>query len=82
MDHDMSKLETFLDKVMGDGIVVDGTVAQDNVQARNLFMLREDITVALVSRGYVYKYDVSLPLDVSLRPNVHLCLPLACNPID
>lgn len=62
-DHDMEKLEGYLEKVMEDGTVVDGTVAQDRAQARKLFLLREDITTALTSRGYVYKYDVSVPFD-------------------
>uniref|UniRef100_K3WIE6 FAD-binding PCMH-type domain-containing protein n=1 Tax=Globisporangium ultimum (strain ATCC 200006 / CBS 805.95 / DAOM BR144) TaxID=431595 RepID=K3WIE6_GLOUD len=60
--HDMEKLEGFLEEAMGSGTVVDGTVAQDTVQARKLFGIREDITLALSSRGYVYKYDLSLPI--------------------
>ncbi|CAI5737524.1 unnamed protein product [Hyaloperonospora brassicae] len=62
-DHDMEKLEAYLEDVMGSGVVVNGTVAQDEAQAQKLFMLREDITMALTSRGYVYKYDISLPMD-------------------
>lgn len=61
--HDMEKLESYLEDVMGAGVVVDGTVAQDAAQGRKLFMIREDITVALSSRGYVYKYDISLPME-------------------
>lgn len=62
-DHDNAKLEDYLENVMSDGIVLDGTVAQGEVQCRQLFALREDVSVALSSRGYVYKYDVSIPLD-------------------
>ncbi|POM80509.1 D-2-hydroxyglutarate dehydrogenase, mitochondrial precursor [Phytophthora palmivora] len=62
-DHDMEKLNEYLEDVMGSGVVVDGTVAQDEAQARKLFLIREDITVALAARGYVYKYDVSLPIE-------------------
>lgn len=61
-DHDREKLDGFLESTMDGGIVVDGTVAQDAAQARKLFMIREDITVALSMRGCVYKYDVSLPI--------------------
>ncbi|TMW56256.1 hypothetical protein Poli38472_008904 [Pythium oligandrum] len=61
-EHDMEKLEAYLESAMTKGMVVDGTVAQDAVQARKLFMIREDITLALSQRGYVYKYDVSLPI--------------------
>ncbi|ETN17123.1 hypothetical protein PPTG_05015 [Phytophthora nicotianae INRA-310] len=62
-NHDMEKLNEYLEGVMGSGVVVDGTVAQDEAQARKLFLIREDITVALAARGYVYKYDVSLPIE-------------------
>ncbi|KAI9986899.1 hypothetical protein PInf_025868 [Phytophthora infestans] len=62
-DHDMEKLEAYLEDVMGSGVVVDGTVAQDEAQAQKLFMLREDVSMSLSSRGYVYKYDISLPMD-------------------
>lgn len=62
-DHDMEKLEAYLEDVMGSGIVTDGTVAQDEAQVKKLFMLREDISMSLSSRGYVYKYDISLPID-------------------
>ncbi|KAF0727352.1 hypothetical protein Ae201684_014611 [Aphanomyces euteiches] len=62
-DHDMEKLETYLSDVMESGHVVDGTVAQDAAQAKKLFGIREDITLALSQRGYVYKYDVSIPID-------------------
>ncbi|RHY28095.1 hypothetical protein DYB32_006262 [Aphanomyces invadans] len=62
-DHDMEKLDAYLATMMEDGHVVDGTVAQDAKQARKLFSIREDITLALCSKGYVYKYDVSIPID-------------------
>lgn len=62
-DHDMEKLEAYLEDVMGSGVVVDGTVAQDAAQAQKLFMIREDVSMSLSSRGYVYKYDISLPMD-------------------
>ncbi|KAG6975772.1 hypothetical protein JG688_00002023 [Phytophthora aleatoria] len=50
-DHDVEKLEAYLEDVMGSGVVVDGTVAQDEAQAQKLFLIREDITVALAARG-------------------------------
>ncbi|RLO10467.1 hypothetical protein DYB28_004173 [Aphanomyces astaci] len=62
-DHDMDKLDAYLAHVLESGDVVDGTVAQDAHQARKLFGIREDITLALSATGYVYKYDVSVPMD-------------------
>ena len=61
---------------MGDGIVVDGTVARDLAQTKALWAIREGITGALGKSGAVYKYDVSLPpgelydLVEEMRPRV------------
>eukprot|EP00043_Microstomoeca_roanoka_P006592 m.64117 g.64117 ORF g.64117 m.64117 type:complete len:499 (-) comp13477_c0_seq2:97-1593(-) len=63
-EHDFAKLEMFLEKVMSEEIVADGTVAQDSAQALALWEIRERITEALQVDGTVYKYDVSLPLPV------------------
>lgn len=62
-EHDDEKLENFLEKVMGDETVVDGTVSQDETQLRTLWTWREGIAEASQQFGGVYKYDVSLPLD-------------------
>jgi D-2-hydroxyglutarate dehydrogenase len=61
--HDMEKLDFFLNKIMNSGMILDGTVAQDVAQAKKIFQIREDITLAMTQRGFVYKYDVSLPLE-------------------
>jgi D-2-hydroxyglutarate dehydrogenase len=60
--HDQEKLHSFLKSVMGSGLVVDGTIAQDETQAAAIWKLRESITPALSASGAVYKYDVSVPL--------------------
>ena len=61
-EHDFAKLETFLEHVMGEGIVADGVLAQDETQAQSLWRWREGITEALSHLGGTYKYDVSIPL--------------------
>ena len=60
--HDAAKLDTFLESVMGSGLVRDGTIAADETQAKAIWGVREGITGALAREGRVYKYDVSLPL--------------------
>lgn len=65
--HDVAKLEAFLDDAMSTGAVVDGTVAQDATQARKFFSLREHVPLALAARGYVFKYDFSLPMSQFYR---------------
>lgn len=61
-EHDDVKLEQFLEGAIGDELVADGVVAQDETQLRNLWSWREMIPEALGKGGGVYKYDVSLPL--------------------
>ncbi|XP_024613171.1 D-2-hydroxyglutarate dehydrogenase, mitochondrial isoform X1 [Neophocaena asiaeorientalis asiaeorientalis] len=61
--HDAEKLSGFLEQVLGSGLVTDGTLATDQRRIKMLWALRERITEALSRDGYVYKYDLSLPLD-------------------
>ncbi|XP_063264080.1 D-2-hydroxyglutarate dehydrogenase, mitochondrial isoform X1 [Prinia subflava] len=60
--HDEEKLNNFLEQAMASGMVTDGTVATDDKKIKVLWSLRERITEALTHEGYVYKYDVSLPV--------------------
>ncbi|GAM36338.1 D-lactate dehydrogenase [Talaromyces pinophilus] len=61
-EHDTAKLETFLEHVLGEGIVADGVLAQDETQIQSLWRWREGITESLSHLGGTYKYDVSIPL--------------------
>ena len=61
-EHDSEKLEQFLEHVMGEGIVSDGVLAQDETQIKSLWSWREGIPESLGHWGGVYKYDVSIPL--------------------
>ena len=62
-EHDNEKLEKFLEHVMGEEIVADGVLAQDETQVKSLWAWREGITEANLVGGGTYKYDVSIPLD-------------------
>ena len=61
-DHDSEKLESFLEYVMGEGIVSDGVLAQDETQKQALWSWREGIPECLGHWGGVYKYDLSIPI--------------------
>lgn len=61
-DHDSEKLQAFLEDVMEQGIVADGTLAENETQINSLWAWREGIAEALGHLGGVYKYDVSIPL--------------------
>lgn len=61
-EHDSEKLTAFLEHVMGEGIVEDGVVAENETQSQNLWACREGISEASQHFGGVYKYDLSIPL--------------------
>jgi FAD/FMN-containing dehydrogenase len=61
-DHDNEKLQAFLEHVMGEGIVTDGVVAQDQTQINQLWACREGVPESLGHWGGVYKYDLSIPI--------------------
>ncbi|KAF2279937.1 uncharacterized protein EI97DRAFT_410780 [Westerdykella ornata] len=61
-DHDSEKLNSLLEDVMENGIVSDGTLAQDQTQIQELWSCREGIPEHLGHWGGVYKYDLSIPI--------------------
>ncbi|XP_028293373.1 D-2-hydroxyglutarate dehydrogenase, mitochondrial [Gouania willdenowi] len=62
--HDAEKLHNFLEEAMTSLLVIDGTVATEDSKIKALWSLRERVTEALTHDGFVYKYDVSLPVDM------------------
>jgi D-2-hydroxyglutarate dehydrogenase len=62
--HDAEKVSTFTEKALEQGIVLDGTMAQDLQQARSIWRVREAAPEAVLhAGGRPFKYDISLPLD-------------------
>ncbi|CAH0557517.1 unnamed protein product [Brassicogethes aeneus] len=61
--HDEEKLNQFLENVMSDGLVLDGTATNEPSKMKNIWELRERITEGLLYDGYVFKYDISLPIE-------------------
>ena len=64
-EHDEEKLSQFLDGVMGEGLVADGTVASSQTQIDQLWPLRERMAEALMKDGYTYKV---VQLDFTWKP--------------
>jgi len=60
--HDMEKMETFLEKAMSTGICVDGVLSQDLTQVHKMWDVRESCGPIVKSTGYLYKYDISIPI--------------------
>jgi FAD/FMN-containing dehydrogenase len=61
-EHDNEKLEGFLEHVMGEGIVEDGVLAENQTQINEIWSCREGIPECLGHWGGVYKYDLSIPI--------------------
>eukprot|EP00048_Salpingoeca_helianthica_P010049 m.143678 g.143678 ORF g.143678 m.143678 type:complete len:501 (+) comp14993_c0_seq5:159-1661(+) len=59
--HDKEKMNRFLTTCMEKNVISDGTMAQDSAQVQSLWDIREKITEALKLKGFVYKYDLSMP---------------------
>jgi D-2-hydroxyglutarate dehydrogenase len=59
--HQTEMLTQFLENGLESGCIVDGTLAQDEMQQRALWRLRESVAESAGKHGAVYKYDVSLP---------------------
>ena len=57
-----SLMERFLEGVMEDGLVVDGTIAASQAQARNLWLFREGMNEGQAKRGTHLRTDISVPL--------------------
>lgn len=62
--HDEDKLSQFLETAMERGLILNGTIAQDQKQAKAFWKLRESISEALSRAGAVYKFDISLPVSL------------------
>lgn len=60
--HDQEKLTNFVEKAMNQEIITDGTMSSEPSKMKNMWALRERIAEGVMNEGYVYKYDVSLPL--------------------
>src|SRR3546814_1795925 len=56
------RLARFIEGVMEDGFVLDGTIAASQAQARNLWLIREGMNEGQAKRGMHLRTDVSVKL--------------------
>lgn len=61
--HDKEKVENFLSKVLDKGLAVDGAQAANAQEAARMWKLRKTIPIAPLHDGFVYKHDISLPME-------------------
>eukprot|EP01132_Coremiostelium_polycephalum_P003754 gene3754-4674_t len=62
-NHDHEKIGQFLESIMSNDLIIDGSIATDSKNISGFWKLRESITESLGKAGAVYKYDLSLPID-------------------
>ncbi|XP_012234746.1 D-2-hydroxyglutarate dehydrogenase, mitochondrial [Linepithema humile] len=62
MGHDEEKLSSFVEKAINDNIIENGTLTNEKTKVNNIWALRERISEGILHDGYVFKYDISLPL--------------------
>jgi FAD/FMN-containing dehydrogenase len=63
-DHDDEKLSNLLETLMASELITDGVLSESQTHAQQFWAVREGIPVACGKAGAVYKYDVSMPLNV------------------
>lgn len=61
-NHDIEKLERFLEHTMEAELCKDGVLSQDITQIHSFWKVRECISEGLLHDGSVLKYDISLPI--------------------
>jgi FAD/FMN-containing dehydrogenase len=60
--HDEQKMTAFLERVLDEQYATDGVLAQSLDQRESFWTIRESCNPAMASKGYTYKYDVSIPV--------------------
>lgn len=66
-DASDDELESWVASLFDRSLVIDGTLAQDSGQARDMWTLREGISESLSATGLPHKNDIALPV-ASLEP--------------
>lgn len=63
-EHNNAKIEQFFEACMSEIPDVNGTISESEVQSLMLWKLREGVAESAGKEGYVYKYDISLPVEL------------------
>lgn len=65
--HLAEDVMSWVEEVVNEDLVLDGTLAQDRAQARALWALRESVSESLAATGTPHKNDIALPI-AALEP--------------
>lgn len=61
-EHDEEKLTKFFEKAMQSHFILNGTVVSSPAKCNELWKIREQVALTFVNEGFVFCYDISLPL--------------------
>uniref|UniRef100_A0A0N4ZEA8 D-2-hydroxyglutarate dehydrogenase, mitochondrial n=1 Tax=Parastrongyloides trichosuri TaxID=131310 RepID=A0A0N4ZEA8_PARTI len=61
-DYISNRMESFLSQCYDKNLIVDGVVTNGINEAKNIWSIREGAPLSVPKEGYVYKYDISLPI--------------------
>jgi len=62
-EHDNAKMNTFLGQLYESSIINNGYLATDSRKMNSFWNIREGCNPSVARSGYVYKYDVSVPIE-------------------
>jgi FAD/FMN-containing dehydrogenase len=60
---DASKMDTFLTRLFDSETIINGFLAQDERQLKEMWTIRESCNPCVAQAGCVYKFDVSIPIE-------------------
>mmetsp|Transcript_545 Transcript_545/g.1254 ORF Transcript_545/g.1254 Transcript_545/m.1254 type:complete len:335 (+) Transcript_545:230-1234(+) len=63
LDHDGSKMDSFLTRLYDGDLIRDGFLSRDIKQLTEMWRIRESCNPSVARAGCVYKFDVSVPIE-------------------
>jgi FAD/FMN-containing dehydrogenase len=75
-EHDLSKMDSFQTRLFESSIISNGYIATDSKRIGSFWNIRESCNPSVALDGYVYKYDVSVPIEdyMEVAAEVKECL--------
>ena len=63
IEHDIAKMNTFLEQLHDRSIITSGFLAQSLHQVNEMWSIRESCNPCVAKAGCVYKFDISIPVE-------------------
>ena len=79
-EHDTSKMDSFLTRLFESCTINNGYLATDSKKSSSFWSIRESCNPSVARSGYVYKYDISVPIDEYMEVAAEVNATLSANP--